>query len=88
MRRLLFAPAVIVPSLLVASYGAQAQGTPSADQIIRALRPSGPLLPYPLRTILDRRLRRLPPCLRCLRLVHLCRRQLHRRSKLPHRRST
>jgi len=43
MRRLLFAPAVIVPSLLVASYGAQAQGTPSADQIIRALRPSGPL---------------------------------------------
>ena len=43
MHRLLFASAVIVPSLLFAGYGAQAQGTPSADQIIRALRPSGPL---------------------------------------------
>ncbi len=43
MHRLLFASVVIVPSLLFAGYGAQAQGTPSADQIIRALRPSGPL---------------------------------------------
>ena len=43
MHRLLFAAVVIVPSLLFPGYGAQAQGTPSADQIIRALRPSGPL---------------------------------------------
>jgi outer membrane protein OmpA-like peptidoglycan-associated protein len=43
MRRLLFASVAIVPWLLFAGYGAQAQGTPSADQIIRALRPSGPL---------------------------------------------
>ncbi len=43
MRGLLFASVLIVPGVLLGAQGVQAQGSPSADQIIRALRPSGPL---------------------------------------------
>lgn len=39
MRRLLLASVLIVPAMLVDAQVAVAQGTPSADQIIRALRP-------------------------------------------------
>ncbi len=43
MRRLLLASVLIVPAMLVDAQVAVAQGTPSADQIIRALRPTGPV---------------------------------------------
>lgn len=42
MRALLLASAFALP-VLFGSFSAGAQGSPSADQIIRALRPSGPL---------------------------------------------
>jgi len=43
MRRLLLATILIVPAMLVGAHDVVAQGTPSADQIIRALRPVGPV---------------------------------------------
>lgn len=43
MRILLLASVLIAPAMLVGTSDAMAQGSPSADQIIRALRPSGPL---------------------------------------------
>lgn len=43
MRILLLASVLIAPAMLVGPSDAMAQGSPSADQIIRALRPSGPL---------------------------------------------
>jgi len=43
MHRLLLATILIGPAMLVGAHDVVAQGTPSADQIIRALRPVGPV---------------------------------------------
>lgn len=43
MRILLLASVLIAPAMLLGPSDAVAQGSPSADQIIRALRPTGPL---------------------------------------------
>ncbi len=43
MRTLLLATAMLLPALVVAVPTAHAQSNPSADQIIRALRPTGPV---------------------------------------------
>jgi OmpA-OmpF porin, OOP family len=43
MRRLLLASILMVPAIALGAAEVAAQGTPSADQIIRALRPTGPL---------------------------------------------
>jgi len=43
MRTLLLASMLLAPWMTISSHDAAAQGSPSSDQIIRALRPSGPL---------------------------------------------
>lgn len=43
MRNLLLASILVAPGVFFGAQAVQAQGSPSADQIIRALRPSGPL---------------------------------------------